>query len=82
MPFPNLDSYTPAQLTELQGLIFDLRKRRLLGEDVNTGSKNGKSYGIYSMSDAELSRLEDSLARKLNPRRNARARINFNNRCH
>lgn len=80
MPFPNLDSYSSAQLTELQGLVFELRKKRLMGEDVNTGSKNGKSYGIYSMSDAELNRLEDGIARKLNPRRNARARMNFNNR--
>lgn len=80
MPIPDLSIYTTAEVAEFRTLIAAERKRRLTGESVQSGSKNGKSYSLQLMSDAELSNFEQALAAKLGKRTTQRRRIDFNNR--
>lgn len=79
---PDLSIYSPAELQELRTLVFEERKRRLSGQQVTSGSKNGKSYGVTVMTDAELSAFENGIAARLGLRRNNRARMDFSRRSY
>ena len=81
MAIPDLSIYSAAQVQELKDAVFAERMRRLSGQQVTNGSKNGKSYGLTVMSDAELSALESALSNKLG-RRNNRARMDFSRRSY
>lgn len=66
---------------QYQTLVQEERLRRLKGEAITSGSKNGKAFSISRMTEAELSGLESAIAARLGGRRNYRRRISFNGRC-
>jgi len=80
MTIPDLSIYTTAEIAEFRELVKAERVRRLSGESIQSGSKNGKSYSLTQMSDEELSRFESALANRLGKRKTQRRRIDFNNR--
>jgi len=80
MAIPNLDIYTSAEITELKTAVKAERLRRLTGEAITQGSKNGRSYSLERMSEAELCNLENAIAGNLGvSSRPMKRRINFNN---
>ncbi len=82
MTFPDLSIYTAAEIAEFRDAIKAERLRRLTGESVQSGSKNGKSYTLTQMSDAALSAFESAIAQRQNKRTTQRRRIDFNRRAH
>ena len=79
MAFPNLSIYSAAQLQTLKDAVIAERLRRVQGGSITQGNKNGRGYSVELMSEEELSRLEDELARKLGTQGANKRRINFNN---
>lgn len=80
MTIPDFSIYTAAEIAEFRDAIKAERLRRLSGEAVSSGGKNGKNYTLHMMSDSELSAVESALANRLNKRTIQRRRIDFNSR--
>jgi len=77
MAFPNLSFYTPADIEQLKTDVIAERLRRVRGESITQGNKNGRGYSIQLMSDSELSNLENELARRLGTTGIKKTRKNF-----
>ena len=77
MSVPNLNIFTASELADLQAAAKAEYLARISGK-ITSGSKNGKSYGLATMSMTDLNALLDSLAARLGKGRPAKRRINFN----
>ena len=69
----------PAEIAALSTAVKAERLRRITGGAVTQGNKNGRSYSVELMSEAELSNLENALARKLGVQGANKRRMNFSN---
>lgn len=78
MGLPNLEFYTQAQLTTLRNAVIAERLRRVTGEAITQGNKNGRGYSVQLISDQELSNLESEIARRLRVFGDRKRRITFN----
>lgn len=77
MAVPNLDIFSAEELAEIQTQAKAEYLERISGK-ITTGSKNGRSYGLQTMSMADLNMLLDALARKLGFTKAGRVRVNLN----
>lgn len=77
MSVPNLNIFTPAELAEVQTAAKAEYLARISGK-ITSGSKNGKSYGLATMTMSDLNALLDALAAKLGKGKTGVRRINFN----
>lgn len=80
MAIPNLSIYSAAEIAELSAAVKAERLRRITGGAITQGNKNGRGYSVELMSEAELSNLENALARRLGTGGAFKRRINFNTR--
>ena len=74
---PDLSIYTAAQLAQLRDDVFAERRRRLSGQQVQSGALNGQSYSLSLMSDTELGNLETAIAAYSGTRRRQVRRMDF-----
>lgn len=73
----DLSIFDPKELRLLQKSVKEELFSRVTGK-INSGSKNGRSYGIHLMSQSELNSLSVSLAKRLGKAKQQVRRINFN----
>lgn len=78
---PDFSIYTKAEIEPIRDAIKAERLRRLSGEQLQSGNRQGISFAVSLMSEDALSAMESAIAARLGTRsRNNRVRMNFNTR--